>query len=549
MTGTQERTGLEALALGALAAGVRVMTGYPGSPATGLWSAVVQEADRERGPLLHAEWSVNEKVAFEVAFGAATTGLDSLVVCKGVGFNVLIDPVMTANLSGVLGGLVIAVGDDPGAEWSQNEQDTRPLAAACQLPLLEPGSVAAAPQVMGQAFTLSRRLRLPVVVRFTGGFAGAAGVVELPAGPGGVSPAVPASADFPSDGRLRSTARRAVRLHENLYRKLEEAAVLADRSTLNRYQDRRGASRAVVAAGYAGVLLQDVLRVAAVSPAIYSLTTTHPLPGTKLTAFLAGRDEALVLEDGGSFVEDRLTTEAARARLSVRILGRRSGHVPRTGQLTAEHVRAALTSGLAGPAAHQPDRSGHAGFCDECPFVRVFELLGKLGAELAAKRSRPLFVADPGCAVYADLPPFELLDVKQVLGSSIAVATGVALALPERRVIAVSGDGSFFHSGIQSLLEAAGQRAPVGVILLDNAAAAMTGFQPTPVAVATGGRRPHRPDLSALMRACGAGRVSRVTATNPRALLRRLKQLLFSRRMEVLIVKGSCPSDPRRSSG
>ena len=531
---------LEGLAAGALTAGLRVLTGYPGSPATGLWEAIV-ERDRlnARRQLLHAEWSVNEKVAFEVAFGASAAGLASLVVTKGVGFNVLVDPVMTANLSGTRGGLVVAVGDDPGASWSQNEQDTRPLAAGCHLPILEPTSAETASEVMAAAVALSRRLALPVVLRFTGAFARsrAARPRLLRAGePGG--PAAPDGC-FPADGRLRSTARRAVRLHGELHRRLQEAQRWADESPLNSFHREPAGGRGVVAVGYAAALLEGA---AAQGPlALCRLATSYPLPRRRLAEFLGGLQEVLVLEEGEAFVERALRNLAQGEGLGVTILGQETGHLPQAGRLTLGQVREALRfSPVEGPP-DEPDRGAHAGFCPRCPFVTLFELLAAGVSELEARGGRPLLVADPGCAVYADLPPFELLDVKQVLGSSIAIGVGLCRALPARRVVAITGDGAFFHSGLSALIEAASQRAPLAVVVLDNESAAMTGFQPTPITVATGGKAPQRPKLTELARACAAGRVSRVRAEHRGPLARRLRQLLFSRRLEVLVVSGRCP--------
>ncbi len=544
----RQTSGLEALALGALSAGVRVLTGYPGSPATGLWEAVV-ELDRSGlapcGQLLHAEWATNEKVAFEIAFGAAASGLASLVVTKGVGFNVLVDPIMTANLSGVRGGLVIAVGDDPGAAWSQNEQDTRPLAAACQLPVLEPISAELAAETMKSAFALSRRLALPVVVRFTGAFAQDTAALPFALPPDGPGPGDDADDDFPADGRLRATARRAVHLHQELYQKLDEASQLADDSDLNHYCSPGDVGRAVLAVGHVATLFE---KAAGQSPPVATgrLTTSFPLPERRLAEFLAPRSEVLVLEEGGAFVETNLRAFVQRRGLEIAVLGKDTAHLPRVGQTTLEHVTDALGFRPSRQPPREPDRSAHAGFCQDCPFVAVFDLLSGLQAEVSAKRARPLFLADPGCAVYADLPPFELLEVKQVLGSSIAIGTGLARALPHRRVVALTGDGAFFHSGLQALIDAASQRAPLGVVILDNASAAMTGFQPTPISLATGGGEGRRPNLMKLVRACGAGRVSQVNSANRRALARRLRQLLFSRRLEVLVVSGRCPSGPEQ---
>ena len=548
MTQGNEITGVEALASGALAGGLRVLTGYPGSPATGLWEAIVEFGRRGKRPskqLLHAEWSVNEKVAFEIAFGAAAAGLPSLVVTKGVGFNVLVDPMMTANLSGVRGGLVVAVGDDPGAAWSQNEQDTRPLAAACQLPVLEPTSIGRAAETMRVAFELSRQLALPFVLRFTRAFAQAAAPLRSVPSAAQTRRCVEADADFPADGRLRATARRAVHLHQELYQQLDEAARVADEVDLNEYGPATDASRGVVTVGYAATLFERAAREATAPLAVARLTTSFPLPERRLAAFLGGLSEVLVLEEGGPFAETGLRAMAQRRGLEVAILGRDTGHLPRVGELTPEQVRYGLSFRPTAQAPSEPGRGAHAGFCQNCPFVPVFELLADLRPELEAKRSRPLFVADPGCAVYADLPPFELLDVKQVLGSSIAIGIGLSHVLPGRRVVAITGDGAFFHSGMQALIDAASQRVPLGVIVLDNESAAMTGFQSTPIEVATGGRKIQRPSLAESARACGAGRVSRVSAGSRLTLARRLKQLLFSRRLEVLIVTGRCPRPPQ----
>ncbi|NPV08480.1 MAG: hypothetical protein HPY83_11050 [Anaerolineae bacterium] len=533
------RTGTvpELLALGALDAGVRLAAGYPGAPVTG----VMETLARLTGEEVVVEWATNERSAFDAAFGASLAGVPSLVCLKGVGLNVALDSLMAANLAGGPGGFVVLVGDDPGAWGSQNEQDSRLLAAAAEVPLLEATGAASCAAAMAHAFDLSRRHAVPVLVRLTSSLA-----LESGPPPAANRPEVRVRVDFRREpGRYTVLPATVVAYHRRLHRTLAAIGREFERSSLNR---RRGEGEAgVVAAGNAAAKLERYLRAAGGPPLqVLTLGTLLPLPEETLAGFLAAVARALVVEETLPYLEERLLALSRRRGLTLPVLGRLTGHIPSAGEITEGDIGRALAALLPGhlwPAVEAPTRHlpSQESLCPDCPYVPAFlELL----AAFEARGGREAFVVtgEPGCMVRALLPPFELLDVKYAMGSSIGLAAGLARAQREKKVVSLAGDSALLHTGLQELIDAAQADAPLMVMVLDNATVALTGGQPH----AASGRdlrgQPRRPvDLERLVRACG---VERVWVADPRrrgAFRVALAQSLDAEGLRVVIARAPCP--------
>ncbi|UCC63945.1 MAG: hypothetical protein JSV36_02470 [Anaerolineae bacterium] len=543
---TQPVSGATALAHGAIEAGVSLVTGYPGAPATHVVNALLSLTSSDE---VQVEWTSNEKVAMEMAFGASLGGMRALLCVKSVGLNVALDPLMAISLTGCNAGLVILVGDDPGGWGSQNEQDSRALALAAELPTLEPTTVYDARPAMRQAFQLSEAMGLPVVVRITRALALARGEVQTSK----------VSENF---GSLAPPAFRrefmrwvvlpinVVPLHRRLQRRLESVQAHFEASPLNgievgvlqegmatgsadeeaehlwprtvppRARMVEGRVRGVIAAGFAYQKLSDLLGGSV--PAglrILRLGTVYPLPAERVTAFLASVESALVLEETAPLVEGAVRAAAQRAGLALPIYGRDTGHVPRAGELFAPHIAEALKGALGlvlqAPAGEigrpMPSREP---LCDGCPYVPTFDALVEVMAQLGG-RDEVIVVGDPGCMVRAQLPPYELLDVKHSLGSGIGIAAGMALSqargVTGRRVVALCGDSGLLHSGLNGLVDAARIGARMLVLILDNGTTALSGGQPHPASGTDARGRPRpRVDLAALAREAGAGVVEAV---------------------------------------
>lgn len=529
-------SGAHALALGAIQAGVSLVTGYPGSPATAVVNRIIAATSPEE---VRVEWASNEKVGVEMAFGASLAGVRSLLCVKSVGLNVALDPLMVYNLSGCRAGLVVLLGDDPGGWGSQNEQDSRALAPAAQLPLFEPATVADARRAVAEAFRLSQAQSLPAIVRFTRALAVAEeGMAAPPDRP--LAPALEASRPeavvLPVD---------VVRFHLRLLEKLRTTQATFERSALNGIEG--AGSRGVIAAGFAYQKLKDVLGGAAPKGVrLLRLGTPYPLPEDLVTGFLRPLEAVLVLEETAPLVEEAVRAAAQRDGLSLPVYGRLTGQIPGAGELLPSHIAAGLRSLVPSlplearqdPAKAMPSRTP---LCNGCPYTPTFQALVDVMEQLGG-RDRFIVTGDPGCMVRAQLPPLELFDVKHGLGSSIGMATGLALGQAERRVISLAGDSSFLHTGFNGLLDAARSGVRLLVIILDNGTIALTGGQPHPGTPRDARGRP-RPavDIAGLAREAGAGWVRVIDARAKEEMQGAIHAGLEHDGVAVIVARGACP--------
>jgi len=507
-------SGAYALARGAIEAGVSLVTGYPGAPATTVFNHITDLTSPDE---VQAEWSGNEKVAIEMAFGASVGGMRSLLCVKSVGLNIALDPLMAFNLSGCNAGFVILVGDDPGSWGSQNEQDSRALALAAELPLLEPATVADAQAAMRQAFQLSEEVGLPVIVRVTRAL-------------------ILAKAPELAEKEIQTTSPPSFRrefmrwvvlpinvvdCHRQLHRRLDVVRARFEGSLLNGVEGDGPCG--VVAAGFAYQKLLTLLD-GAVPPQlrILRLGTFYPLPVKQVTIFLQAVESVLVVEETARLVERAVRAVAQRAGLNLPVYGRDTGHVPRVGELFAPHIAAALNE-LAPQLALPPE-----------------------GETQLSGRDEFIVVGDPGCMVRAQLPPYELLDVKHSLGSSIGMAAGVALSQVKRgtgkRVVALVGDSGFLHSGLNGLVDATRVGAKMLALVLDNGATALSGGQPHPASRVDARGRPQRAvDVAALAREAGAGEVRVVDLDRGEDIRAAIQMGVEFDGVAVVIARGRCP--------
>ena len=497
---TEQISGAHALARGAIASGVALVAGYPGSPATSIVNAIARLASPDE---VRIEWNSNEKVAVEVAFGASLGGWRALLCIKSVGLNIALDPLMTFSLSGCNAGFVVLVGDDPGGWGSQNEQDSRALAALTELPWFEPTSVAGAEAAMRKAFTLSEEMGLPVVVRVTRALVLAQAQVAK------VSPDSPRLSPPPFQREFMRWVVLPINVvpyHQRLIQRLEVVQARFEASAFNGVEG--DGSLGVIAAGFAYQKLAALLNGAVEGLRILRLGTFYPLPAGRVTAFLRTVESVLVLEETAPLVERAAREAAQRAGLSIPIYGRDTGHIPPAGELFAPDVAQAmnhyaphLTLPIAGERGrHRPSRDP---LCNACPYIPIFDALTGVMAREGG-RDAFIVVGDPGCMVHAQMPPYELMDVKHSLGSSIGMAAGMALSAHER-VVALCGDSGFLHSGLSGLVDAARLGVSMLVLILDNGTTALSGGQPHAGSPADAQGRPRRTvDLAALAREAGA---------------------------------------------
>ncbi|MHB8119885.1 MAG: thiamine pyrophosphate-dependent enzyme [Methanothrix sp.] len=426
--------GLQAVVQAAQDAAVEVRTYVPGYPITDLAAA------------LKAEISVNEKVALEIALGASATGLRSLVVVKQVGMNILADPLVISATHTIGSGLVIIAGDDLGPRGSQAEMDSRFFGPLTELPVLDPRSPAALHASILEAFTLSERLRIPVIVRVTARLLADEGP-EIQA-----RPSKGAAQQFEREGWDLTMRGRHQRHHDKI---LADAEETSESTTLNRLEI--SGSTGIIASGRPAALAEG-LRVS-----LLSVGYSNPLPAKLLRRFMDGHRLILVAEEPEPFIESQLA-------LSPKVRGKLTGHLPR-GPLERADIIQALES-LEEKPQKKPQvyesvaERGYAGVCEDCPFIPLFSALARVDVPVAG---------DAGCAIRATREPYQSVDVVYGLGSSVGVASGFA-----KKGIAVVGDFALAHSGLQGLINAVWQKRDVLVIVLKNDVAAMTGGQEAP---------------------------------------------------------------------
>lgn len=512
----QTITGGQALAFGAARAGVGCITGYPGSPSTATVATLVELLRGGEGAGCHLEWSANERVALEVAIGACLGGRRSLVCTKSVGMNVMVDPLMALNLTPLSAGMVIILGDDPGAYGSQNDQDTRALADLLELPMVEPAAPRAGLEMVEAAFSASERYAMPVVVRVTRSFdtcheaAGSAAGTELvwKVRAGRVEREALRYVPYPGN---------AVAKHRELHRRLPLAAQWVADAAFNRVTAtapprtaKEGGARGIVSAGFCTRKLADVLGATAAGVGRLELGGIFPLPAEPVRAFLAAHDEVLVLEENEPYLEQRIAALAHTCGLSTRVRGKLTGEVPRCGELYRWQIAAAVAGfapelpvnaryTAAGEQAERPPRKNH---CAGCPFDRLVDAVQEW---LRAAGRDAWLVADPGCLA-TEAPR---LGAKYAIGSAVAVADGLLRAGQD--AVALFGDSAFFHAALPALCNAYSHGTSLAVIVADNAGSVTTGRQPHPGSGRSAlGTPAPRLDMLAIARACGASHASRV---------------------------------------
>jgi indolepyruvate ferredoxin oxidoreductase alpha subunit len=485
-------TGNEAIARGALEAGVAYASSYPGSPTAEVLGTLSRLAGQFN---LYAEWSVNEKVAMEGAAAASFAGLRSLVVMKADGINVALDFAGALALSGCRGGMVMVVGDDPNSHSSVREEDSRNLCKGIHLPVLEPSSVQEAMEMTREAFLLSEELKLPVVVRCVTRVCHASGDV-LPGEllPTGHNP------DFTRENRFITFG---IKLHAELERKMVRAARWACDSTFNSYTGPENPGRLVIASGPCYMYALEALEMLGAGSAagVLKLGTTWPLPEELLLEYMGKAREVIFAEEVEPFIEDNVMALAAGSlQEKVKFYGKRSGHVagpagPGIGELNPDVLAASLgnilginySSGtvdnkeeaLALLGDKMPDRE--LAFCAGCPHRASFwavraalELDGRGGVVLGDIGCYTLGMARTG---------YYLLQTVHCMGAGIGIAGGMGNLKRfgfDKPVVTLVGDSTFYHAAIPALVNARYHNSSFMCVILDNETTAMTGHQPHP---------------------------------------------------------------------
>ncbi len=506
-------SGNESIARGALESGIKLATGYPGTPSTEILEYIAVNTGGE----VHAEWAVNEKVALETAVGASYSGVRALCCMKHVGVNVAADPLVTLAYTGVRGGLVLVAADDPGMHSSQNEQDSRFYAEFAKIPLLEPSDAGEARDMVREAFILSEETGLPVMLRTLTRISHTSEPIELEAVEEQKKPGLDVNRKewvmVPACARLR---------HKILNQRQEKLLEYSDKSRYNRVVEG-GNEVGVISSGICFSYAMEFHKKD------YSVLKigSYPLPEKVLRNFLEGKEEILVLEEGEPFIEERVRC------MHPNVKGRGTGDIPLEGELTPDIVSLALGGEVGktrGASMELPPR--HPVMCPGCPHR---------GALYALKKNQPSIVAgDIGCYTLGVQKPLEAIDTCLCMGASIGKAAGLNHSGIEG-VAAVIGESTFLHSGITSLMSATYNQANILVLILDNSTVAMTGQQPTP---ATGvnirGNRTGRISIEEVCRACGVDSVDVIDPHRVNAMRELIGKRLRQDGVKVIVSRAPC---------
>ncbi|MCS7135806.1 MAG: thiamine pyrophosphate-dependent enzyme [Nitrososphaerota archaeon] len=479
-------SGNEAIVRGAIEAGVRFATSYPGNPCTEILDTLLL-VSKELG--IYAEWSINEMVAVEAASAAAIAGLRSIAVMKHVGLNWALDPLMCVNLSGVEAGMLVVVGDDPQSRASQNEEDIRFLASMSELPMLEPSGPAEAKDMVVWGIEVSERIKLPVLLRSAQRISH--GLEDVVLGEI-IQPNV--KAEFKKDERyiVAGAGGRSVRLHEALHKKQGLIESIIEQSPFNKIVKRGNEKWGIISAGMGYGMAMEVLELYNLENkyARFKLAAPHPLPKKLLKDFCNDLEAVIVVEDVEPYLQHNIRAVLAEEGINCKVYGRASFNPKLVGEITFNEIISLIemVSGekLFSSASERTHTtrlkqmliSRPLTMCSGCPHRATFYAMKKVVNKML--KDKALFCGDIGCYSFASQPPFQLIDLKFSMGASIGLACGFAKSNVNSKVFAIIGDSTFFHAGMPGLLNAVYNDARFILVILDNLVVGMTGQQPSP---------------------------------------------------------------------
>jgi indolepyruvate ferredoxin oxidoreductase alpha subunit len=509
-------SGDEAIARGAWEAGCRIAAAYPGTPATEILEALAEYPD------VYCEWSVNEKVALEVALGGSIAGARSLAAMKHVGLNVAADPFFSAAYIGAYGGFVVVSADDPGMHSSQNEQDNRYYGLAAKVPVICPSDSQEAKDFTKRAFALSEEYDIPFLLRITTRVAHSASVVT-----------VDEREDHPVKGYTRNIQKtillpaHARRRHVDLERRFDRLRELSERIEWNRSESGNPAL-GIVCDGVAYQHAREVFPDAS----FLKLGMVHPFPDAQVRRFAASVRELAVIEEVDPFIELHIRA------LGLPVTGKQK--LPRWDELSPGAVARSLMElrprKMAPPAEAEPGLPNRPpALCAGCPHIGLF---------FSLQKRKVIIGGDIGCYTLGALAPHEGMDTCIDMGASITFAHGADKALsggdPRKRV-AIIGDSTFFHSGITGLVNAAYNRSNILVVIVDNRTTGMTGHQNHPGTGRTLQNAETRClEPEAFARACGIESVEVVDPYQVQQTRQVVSKMLAAEGPAVLITQRAC---------
>lgn len=471
--------GNQAIALGALAAGVRLVAGYPGTPST----EVLETVAKNRQENTYVEWSVNEKSAMEVGAGAAYTGARTMVTMKQVGLNVAADPLMSLEYIGVKGGMVILVADDPGPISSQTEQDTRHFARFSKLPCFDPSTVQEAYDMVQEAFEYSEKYGTPVFFRSTTRVSHGYASIQVKD--------VEEYKNVEPEGFVKDTKRWVIfpklsyQAHINIEARNEELTKVFSQYKRNLLipaeEGCKELKKGIATGGFNYTYVTEAMANLGQLREL-KVSTPHPFPEQLAVEFLTGLEEVLCIEELDPVIERELIYIAGKYHLPVKILGKLSHHVKNSGENTRDSV---LNDIAAFMGRQLPEQGENVSLpelpvrppvlCAGCPHRASFYAVKK-----AMQGRKTIFCGDIGCYTMGNAMPLDMVDTCLCMGAGLGIAQGVGHIEPDTSCFAFVGDSTFFAAAIPGVVNAVYNQAEMTLIVLDNSTTAMTGHQPHP---------------------------------------------------------------------
>ncbi len=495
--------GNQAIALGALKAGVNLVAGYPGTPS----SEIIEFISKYKSKTgTYVEWSVNEKAAAEVAAGASYAGSRTLITMKQVGLNVASDPVMCLSYVGVKGGMVIVSADDPGPISSQTEQDTRNFAQYSKLPCFDPSTPLEAYEMIQEAFELSEKYNTPVILRPTTRVDHAYESMDFPE----LGPCRQPGQFEKESKRWVIFPRASYNNHKRIFERNEKIlpkefskgkwnyvgeglplapAAGASSTTPSNGGDPRNAPLAFAAGGISYCYLMEALTLLGLKDIpVLKIGTPYPFPKPLAEEFLKSHEQIVVFEELDPVIEENLVKIAGYARVNCQIRGKLDGTVPEAGELSVEIIKGILQSlsfpGLtreSSPDSEEqivgssPTMTDKPDLCAGCPHRGAF-----YAVKQAMKGKKTVYCGDIGCYTLGNAMPLDMTDTCLCMGADITMAQGFYHNEPDRYCFSFIGDSTFFASGITGVVNAVYNQAKQTICILDNSTTAMTGHQPHP---------------------------------------------------------------------
>ena len=534
---TEFLMGNAAIARGALAAGLNVISGYPGTPST----EVLETAAKNNDGSVYVEWSVNEKAALELAAGAAYSGARTMVTMKQVGLNVASDPLMSLAYIGVKGAMVVLVADDPGPISSQTEQDTRTFAAYSKLPCFDPSSVQEAYTMIQEAFEYSEKYHTPVLFRPTTRVCHGYESIE-------VKDKEECRTNSP-EGFVRDPMRWVIfpRLSYNSHIAIEkrnaELSKVFSESGLNPVTDNSDMTKGIVTHGISYAYTKEALKSLGVSAPLMKIGTPFPFPEEAALDFLKGKEEILCIEELDPVIERALVYVCGKFGLKTKIYGKLTGHIKNAGENTVGSVEMALGEFLGVELSKETDRSTPPELpvrppvlCAGCPHRASFYAVKK-----AMKGKKSVFCGDIGCYTLGNAMPLDMVDTCLCMGAGLNIAQGIGRIEPDTSCFAFVGDSTFFASAITGAVNAVYNQADMTICILDNSTTAMTGHQPHPGTGRTMmGEIVEKVDIEAVLRGIGIETVETVDPLKLDDTVETVKRTAEKKGVKAIIFRSPC---------